>query len=339
MKILCLSSGQQNNLRTSAEKKGHSIDVFNPAEFNIFLSSNPKGYDSIFYNESDKLLRKDYDVIISRIGSNRLYASAVLQQLQYNMNIFALQSGKSINICADKIHTAQILSAYKLPVPKQFFCISPKDIAFLIKKLGDLPVILKEITGSKGANIILLESPLQTNMTLESYYKKGTKFILQQYLNNGGKDERHIVIGDKVVCSMERQAPKNDIRANVSLAGTAKKIQATDQVKELCIKAVQSIPGLNFAGVDIIIDADGKPYIIEINSNPGEQIINICDYNYFTDVIEFCENNYKSNKNHSFDLPAPSQSNDKTNNSFSKSPKADYFTASTDLAKKLFKQK
>jgi len=292
MNILVLSGSSQKKLVEAAEKRKHYIEIFNPVDFNIYLSDKTSGYDCLYHNENEKLIAKDWDCVIPRIGSHREYATQVLMQLQLNMKKWSLQSSTAINTCANKIRTAQICSANKILVPKQWYAMQPKKIAFLIDKLGKLPVILKEITGSKGANIILLESPLQTNLTLESYYKKGVKFILQEYLQNGGKDQRHIVVGDKVVSSMERQAPAHDIRANVSLAGTAKKITATKEVEEMCIKAVHSIPGLNFAGVDII-NCNDKNYLIEINSNPGEHIIDVTGHNYWEDVLDFCEYHHK----------------------------------------------
>ncbi|MCK9612044.1 MAG: RimK family alpha-L-glutamate ligase [Bacteroidales bacterium] len=292
MNILVLSGSSQKKLVETAEKRKHYIEVFDPVDFNIYLSDNPKGWDALYHNENEKLKAKNWDCVITRIGTNRDYACQVLIQLQVNMHKWSLQSAWAINTCANKIKTAQICSANKIKVPKQWYAVQPKNIAFMIEKLGGLSVILKEISGSKGANIILLESPLQTNLTLESYYKKGVKFILQEYLNNGGKDQRHIVVGDKVVCSMERQAPKNDIRANVSLEGTAKKITASKEVEKICVDAVASIPGLNFAGVDIIEHQDNN-YLIEINSNPGTHIIEVTGHNYFEDILDFCEKHHK----------------------------------------------
>jgi len=293
MNILVLSGSSQKKLVETAQKRKHYIEVFNPIDFNIYLSDNPKGWDCLYHNENEKLKAKDWDCVITRIGQHREYAGQIIQQLQCNLHKWTLQSRNAINTCANKITTAQIMSANKILVPKQWYATQPKNIAFLIEKLGGLPVILKEVTGSKGANIILLESPLQTNLTLESYFKKGVKFILQEYLNNGGKDQRHIVVGDKVVCSMERQAPAHDIRANVSLEGTAKKITASKEVAEMCIKAVASIPHLNFAGVDVI-ECKGKNYLIEINSNPGTHIIDVTGHNYFDDVLDFCEKEHKT---------------------------------------------
>ena len=60
----------------------------------------------------------------------------------------------------------------------------------------------------------------------------------------------------------------------------------------MCVKAVASIPNLNFAGVDVM-EYEKENYLIEINGNPGEQIIDIAGHNYFEDLIDFCEINHK----------------------------------------------
>jgi len=130
-------------------------------------------------------------------------------------------------------------------------------------------------------------------MTLQSMYGSDKDIIIQRFLNNGGVDERHIVVNGKVVSSMERRASKDDVRSNLSQSGTGKKIIADSETRELCIQAVAAINGLNFAGVDIMKDTNGKPYVIEINSNPGAKIIEITGYNHFTDLVKFCEDNYR----------------------------------------------
>ena len=69
----------------------------------------------------------------------------------------------------------------------------------------------------------------------------------------------------------------------------------------MCIDAVAAIPGLNFAGVDIIKGKDKKtkevkPFFIEVNSNPGEMIIDITGHNHYEDLLDFVEKTYKRRK-------------------------------------------
>lgn len=306
LKILLIATSPNETLKNTLEKRGHSVTLVKPTDFNIYISSNPNGYDRLYMNE-EPFPARSYDAVISRVGQNVEFAAKVLQHLQKNLGVWCLQSGRSIEICRDKVLSGQIASSAGLRVPKQFYCTSAENPDKLIKKLGGLPVILKEISGSKGKGIILLESPLQTNMTLESYYGSGRKIIIQQYLNtrsksSGGSDERHIVINGRIASSMERIAPTDDIRANLSLAGQGRKIEPTKEVREMCAAICSAIPGLLFAGVDIIHaiekDKDGhevrKPYFIEINSNPGEKIIEVTEHNHFEDLADFVEQNYRN---------------------------------------------
>lgn len=297
LNILILSSTKQEKLVATCLKRGHIPTVKNPTDFNIYISDKTSGYDALYFDDSAKIKSKDFDAVISRIGTNRDYASKVIEHFRFHLGIFCVQSGDSINTCADKVKTAQIMSQKKIRTPKQVYAINPRNIDFIIKKLGGLPVLLKELSNSRGKGIILLESPMQTNMTLESFYGSDKKIILQEFIKNGGKDERHIVIDGQVICSMERQAPKNDIRSNVSLNGTGTKILADQETTKMVIAAVAAIPDLNFAGVDVMkltkTDRFGKVesflYLIEINSNPGEQIINITGINYFDALLDFVE--------------------------------------------------
>jgi len=43
-------------------------------------------------------------------------------------------------------------------------------------------------------------------------------------------------------------------------------------------------------------DNQVKPYFIEVNSNPGEMIIDITGHNHYEDLLDFVEKNYKRRK-------------------------------------------
>ena len=168
--------------------------------------------------------------------------------------------------------------------------------AMYVDKLGNLPIILKDLSGSKGKGLILLETARTTNMCLESYYGSNRKIILQEFLDNGGTDERHIVCGGKVVNSMRRHSPNDDIRANLSLSGSGEKIEPDEETKKFAIDCCEAIPGLNFAGVDVMKVKHGDDeikYFIEINSNPGEKIIDITGHNHYEDLLDYVEQNYR----------------------------------------------
>ena len=297
LKIMVLATGNATRLTDTIESRGHEYTLAKPRDFDIFISSNVHGYDALYLN-GEKLIASQYDACISRLGEQREFGGKVIRQLR-NLGIFCTQSGDAIDTCADKFKSAQIMSKNHIRVPKQFYSTDPESAKMIIEKLGGLPVILKELSGSKGKGLILLESPRQTNMTLESYLGGGRRIILQEYLDNGGRDERHIVCDGKVVNSMQRQSPDDDIRANLSLNGTGTAITPDPETEKMCIDAVAAIPGLNFAGVDIMKakpkgskDDKELPYFIEINSNPGDMIIDVTGHNHYEDLLDYVERNY-----------------------------------------------
>ena len=295
LNILVIATGYPARLLKTITDRGHEYRLAKPGDFDLYLSDNTKGFDRVFLN-GKPLVASNFNAVITRIGENRAFAAAIIRQLQHNLGIFCVQSGAAIDTCANKFKAAQIMSEKHLKVPRQIYSMSGRYPRMYVKKLGGLPMILKELSGSKGKGLIQLESPLQTNMTLESYYGSDRRIILQEFLDNGGTDERHIVCGGKVVNSMRRHAPDNDIRANLSLSGSGEKIEPDEATKQFVIDCCEAIPGLNFAGVDIMKVRQGEEetkYFIEINSNPGEKIIEITGHNHYEDLLDYVEQNYR----------------------------------------------
>lgn len=299
LNILVIATGSASKLIKTIEERGHTYTLAKPEDFDLYLSDSTNGYDAC-YLYGAKIIASKYDAVITRVGEHREFASKVIRHLQHNLTMFCVQSGNAILTCADKWKAAQIMSENKIKVPKQFYSMRGKYPAMMIDKVGGLPVILKELSGSKGKGLILLESPKQTNMTLESYFGSERKIILQEFLDNGGTDERHIVCGGKVVNSMRRHSPEDDIRANLSLSGTGEAITADTATAQMCIDAVNAIPGLNFAGVDIMKtttdDGEEIRYFIEINSNPGEKIMDITGHNHYQDLLDYVESECKKRR-------------------------------------------
>jgi len=135
---------------------------------------------------------------------------------------------------------------------------------------------------------------MQTNATLESFYKHKIKILLQQFVDGNSKDIRAIVIGGKVVVAMERTAPENDIRSNISRGGTGRKINLSSEDQENAVNAARAC-GLEVAGVDIMKDSNGKTYIIEVNGNYGYHVETVTDTDISTPLIQYCEDNYNKN--------------------------------------------
>jgi ribosomal protein S6--L-glutamate ligase len=300
MKILILATGRPSkHLIQAIQDKGHTHETHDPRNLYLFVSESENGYDRLYNGSSDvespiRIKSKDIDAVISRIGADLLHGAAILRHLSENLGIYSTQRADGLELASNKLKTTQKLSASGIRVPATIYAKNPVHIDFLINKVGGLPAVGKLLQGSQGKGVFILETPIAANTALESLFKLNVGLKLQKFVDAGSKDIRAIVVGDKVVVSMERTG-KKDFRANISQGGTGRKITLSLEDQEICVRASRAV-GLKFSGVDILKDSDGRTYVIEVNGNPGSKIIEITGHNYFTDLVEMVESDSKTHR-------------------------------------------
>jgi len=133
-----------------------------------------------------------------------------------------------------------------------------------VKTLGGFPVILKASGGSHGSSVLQIDS-ISSLKSVLGYVtaSDSSNFVLRRFIKNA-RHLRMIVIDGKVVDTIEYQLQPDDFRTN------AVKIPNVKPVKEpkfeaLAVCAVQSL-GLDFGGVDVLVDGDGVGFIAEVNT-------------------------------------------------------------------------
>ncbi len=290
--FLVLATSTQSHLIEAIEARGHTHEAHDPRSLYLYVSESENGYDRIYdglasLEKPVRLKAKSYDAVIPRIGAGLEYGANIVTHLIENIGIFSTQTGAGLLTASNKLRTTMKLSSEGIRVPRTIGAYSPLHPDFLVKKVGGLPAVAKTLKGSQGKGVIILNDAEQTNTTLEAFWHDDTPLKLQQYIEGGKKDIRAIVVGESVVSSMERTG-KKDFRANLSQGGSGRKIELTAEQKQLCVDASKAL-GLDFSGVDLMIDENGKAYVIEVNGNPGTGIIKITGHNHFTDLVKFVE--------------------------------------------------
>ena len=281
----------------AGEDKGHKMHTFNPSELNLLISNNTKGYDRVYhatpdYHRPERINVRECDAVISRIGANLDYGAAVLEHFNKNLNVFCTQSGDGIKTASDKLISLQRLSQNGIKVPKTVIGNNIVHAKWLIDQVGGLPAISKTLRGSQGIGVFPLMDSLQTNAMLESFYKTKTELIIQEMIEAGGRDIRVIVIDGKVIVAMEREAKKGELRSNISLGGTGKRVYLSEEDEKICIDAANAVGLGGAAGVDLMKDKNNTSYIIEVNSNYGYKVEDITNVDISTPLIEYCERNH-----------------------------------------------
>ena len=257
-------SYETNRLIEEFQKQDIEIQLVDPNTVDIFVNKDNK--KSILVNGEPSDLPK---FVFPRTGSGTsYYIKAVIRHFE-RMGVPVINSSEAIDNVKDKLYTHQILAQSNLDIPKTMLLRYPIDIDFVEKNIG-FPVIVKKISGSYGRGVFLCEDKksLRQLVTMAELTKKSYDIILQEFIKDTwGKDLRVMVVNNKVVGCMLRQATDDDFRANITRGGEGFPYEVNEQIDWLSVESSKAL-GLDIAGVDLLFQNGGYK-ICEVNSNPG----------------------------------------------------------------------
>jgi len=294
MRIAILSRNKKlystRRLVEACEQRGHEpivVDVLH-SYMNI-ASSKPEVH---FKGQA----LPSFDAVIPRIGASvTFYGTAVLRQFEM-MGAFPLSESVAISRSRDKLRSLQLLSRKGIGLPNTGFAHDPDNVQDLIKMVGGAPLVIKLLEGTQGIGVVLAETKKAAESVIEAFMGLKANILIQEYIKEaGGADIRCLVVGDKVVAAMKRQAQAGEFRSNLHRGGSATLVKITPAERATAVKAAQ-IMGLNVAGVDIL-RAERGPLVMEVNSSPGlEGIETASGKDVAGMIIQFIEKNARPNK-------------------------------------------
>ncbi|WP_075181230.1 30S ribosomal protein S6--L-glutamate ligase [Pantoea sp. 1.19] len=246
----------------AATARGHRVDILDPLSCSMnLLPAQP----DIHYRGA----RLDhYDAVIPRIGQGiTFYGTAVLRQFELRGS-YPLNSSVAITRARDKLHALQLLARQGIDMPITGFAHSPNDTHDLIERVGGPPLVIKLVEGAQGIGVVLAETRQAAGSMIDAFCGLNAHILVQEYIQEAqGRDIRCLVIGDRVVAAMERQAKVGDFRANLHRGGCARAVTLSEREREMAVKAVATL-GLEVAGVDLL-RANRGPLVMEVNASPG----------------------------------------------------------------------
>ena len=276
-------SYETNRLLEEFEKNNITVKLIDPNEIDIFVNKENKS--SISVNGKTLPLPK---FVFPRTGSGTTYyIKAVIRHFE-RMGVAVINSSDSIDNVKDKLYSHQILAQSNLDIPKTMLLKYPIDTDFVDTHIG-FPVIVKKISGSYGRGVFLAENKKQLNqlVTMAELTKKSYDIILQEFIKDTwGKDLRVLVVNNKVVGCMMRQATDDDFRANITRGGEGFPYEVNEQIEWLSSESSKAL-GLDIAGVDLLFSGGGYK-ICEVNSNPGfEGMETYTKKNIAEEIVQF----------------------------------------------------
>ncbi|MBI1951105.1 MAG: RimK family alpha-L-glutamate ligase, partial [Acidobacteria bacterium] len=121
---------------------------------------------------------------------------------------------------------------------------------------------------TQGIGVILAETEQAALTVLETFWNLGMNILVQEFIEESeGRDIRALVVGDRVVTAMRRQAGIGEFRSNVHRGGTGTVVDLPESYRTAALEATR-VMGLQLAGVDML-ESQGGPKVVEVNSSPG----------------------------------------------------------------------
>jgi ribosomal protein S6--L-glutamate ligase len=206
--------------------------------------------------------------VIPRIGASITgYGMAVVNHLA-TMGVPVVNPWAAIEKSRDKLRCLQLLAQQGLDVPRTVMATRGARVSQLVEAVGGLPCIIKLLRGTQGVGVMIANTSAEAETILGTFWGLGQDVCLQEFIaESRGRDVRALVVGDRVVGAMRRQARSGEFRSNIHRGGEGKSIRLAKDYQHTAVRAAQCL-GLSVCGVDMLEGKDG-PKVMELNSSPG----------------------------------------------------------------------
>lgn len=249
------------DLRRAAEALGHRVVACPWSR----LSATPDAAA-----QSDGVRLDEADLVLVRT-----MPAGSLEQIVFRMDVLGrlsaagvrvVNSPRAVEVAVDKHLALALMKSAGLPVPPTVVCQHADDALAGFTALGG-DVVLKPLFGSEGVGMTRLTDIDLAQRALTMLQRAGSVLYLQKFIDHGGSDLRLMVVGDEVLGAIRRRND-TDWRTNVARGGKAEAVEPDLRVRELALRAARAC-GAEVAGVDILHDRAGNPFVLEVNAVPG----------------------------------------------------------------------
>ncbi|MCC6581110.1 MAG: RimK family alpha-L-glutamate ligase [Phycisphaeraceae bacterium] len=179
--------------------------------------------------------------------------------------VMVVNPPRSVEIAVDKYLALTRMEQAGLPVPATVVCQQYDQAMEAYTQLGG-DVVIKPIFGSEGFGMARVRDEAAAERLLALLARMNAVLYVQRYIDHGGEDMRLMVVDGRVIAAMRRIS--GQWRTNVARGGRGEKMGPDPFLWDMAVRAAASCD-LVVAGVDIVLDRAGKPWLLEVNAVPG----------------------------------------------------------------------
>ncbi|MBT9170528.1 MAG: D-alanine--D-alanine ligase [Actinobacteria bacterium] len=236
-------------------------------------------------NLVDNLLREEVDLAYTALHG-KYGEDGVIQELLEILDIPYTGPGVFANIISfDKIISKEMFLQAGIPTPK-FFALSSDTfkemgaasaLNHVVKKIG-LPLVVKPAAQGSSLGIKIVKSEEELPNALISAFSYGKKVIIEEFI--GGTEVAVSILGESKPQALPvvEIVPKSEFFNFKSMytAGMTNYFvparlseEILRKVEETALRTHHALKCTKLSRVDIIVDRDGTPQVLELNTSPG----------------------------------------------------------------------
>jgi ribosomal protein S6--L-glutamate ligase len=179
-----------------------------------------------------------------------------------------------------KVGDALLFDFFQVPHPRtlafrdgETFFRTYRDLDLVPPLLSGYPLVFKGNSGGEGSMVFLVRSHrelLDKMILLKSPVPEQRGFILQEFIDHGGRDLRVVVLYDRLLAYWRVQPDPRKIHTNLAEGGKID-FQSDPRLRRRGIEAVRRFcrrSGINLAGFDLVFNRNqdpDRPQFLEIN--------------------------------------------------------------------------
>ncbi len=239
---------EEKRLLDAFARHGAEVDVIDSRALRFGLGDTPPPWSVVLNREIS--------------GTRARYAAVSLEAA----GITTLNSAHASEICGDKWQTSLALSRAGVPTPRAALALTPEAALDEITEMG-YPVVLKPLSSSWGKRVSLIRDRDAAEAVLEHCAAlpapQAHLIYLQAYVEKPGRDIRVVIVGDRALGAVYRNA--DTWRTNGARGATTTVCDLHGELADVALDAARAV-GAEIAGVDVVEDVDGRLLVLEVNS-------------------------------------------------------------------------
>ena len=208
----------------------------------------------------------------------RLGEDGVIQGILEKLEIPYTGSGvKASQMAFNKILTQKALKSAGLPVAA-YFCITDgknSDFKIVWNHIKSTPLVIKPACEGSSLGVHIVRHPSEWEPALKNALGYGPQIIIEEYIKG-----REFTVGifDHEALPLVEICPKSNFfsfsakyqkGATRYICPAESSENLTRKIKEISLGAYEALDCEGFARVDIRVDDQGQPFILEVNTIPG----------------------------------------------------------------------